>query len=277
MSREQWVAAHPYLAPLADLSNQIERSLAAIDVPAAAVPDWDAYRADYLAGVPLLESINAPVDLEPGTRIAIALVDRLAPVVSQERLASELRALSGYLQRTPHPAGAIVELLSGDVPAGAPFPGVLRYIAWTATARYLRPVTRAFDGVRDDQQWHRGYCPCCGSLPAMAQLVGVDHGRKRLLSCGCCGMRWQFKRTACPFCDGESQSIATVKIDSEPSLRIDHCSACSGYLKTYVGEGDEPLMLADWSSLHLDLIAHERGLKRQAASLYELEPASLPQ
>ena len=32
-------------------------------------------------------------------------------------------------------------------------------------------------------------------------------------------------------------------------------------------------MLSDWSSLHLDLIAHDRGLKRLAASLYEFEPA----
>ena len=33
------------------------------------------------------------------------------------------------------------------------------------------------------------------------------------------------------------------------------------------------LLLSDWSSLHLDLIAHDRGLKRLAASLYEFEPA----
>jgi hypothetical protein len=31
-------------------------------------------------------------------------------------------------------------------------------------------------------------------------------------------------------------------------------------------------LLSDWSSLHLDLIAHDRGLKRLAASLYEFEP-----
>lgn len=41
-------------------------------------------------------------------------------------------------------------------------------------------------------------------------------------------------------------------------------------------EGDfETLFLADWTSLHLDVIASDRGLKRLAASLYELEP-SLP-
>jgi hypothetical protein len=31
-------------------------------------------------------------------------------------------------------------------------------------------------------------------------------------------------------------------------------------------------LLSDWSSLHLDLIAHDRGLKRLAGSLYDFQP-----
>jgi FdhE protein len=53
-------------------------------------------------------------------------------------------------------------------------------------------------------------------------------------------------------------------------LRIDYCSFCRGYLKTYVGQGAEELFLADWTSLHLDIIASDRGLERRAASLYEM-------
>jgi transcription elongation factor Elf1 len=64
-------------------------------------------------------------------------------------------------------------------------------------------------------------------------------GRKRLLSCGCCGTRWQFKRTGCPFCETDSQRLASVTIEGEPGLRIDHCESCGGYLKTYDGQGNE--------------------------------------
>ena len=110
----------------------------------------------------------------------------------------------------------------------------------------------------------------------MAQLVGADSGRVRLLSCGRCGTRWQFKRTGCPFCETDSQRLASVAIEGESGLRIDHCEFCGGYLKTYDGQGNETLLLSDWSSLHLDLIAHERGLKRLAASLYEFEPVRHP-
>jgi formate dehydrogenase maturation protein FdhE len=140
----------------------------------------------------------------------------------------------------------------------------------------LRPVVQAFGEWRDEDKWLRRYCPTCGSPPAMAQLAGADPGRKRLLSCGCCGTRWQFKRTCCPFCDTQSDRLESVIVEGESGLRIDHCRACGGYIKTYDGQGEEALLLADWSSLHLDVIAHDRGLKRMAASLYEFDPARDP-
>jgi len=104
----------------------------------------------------------------------------------------------------------------------------------------------------------------------MAQLVGVDPAKKRLLSCGCCRTRWQYGRTRCPFCDVDSHRLAIVAVEGEAGLRVDSCEACKGYLKTLVGQVDETFLLLDWTSLHLDLAARDRGLKRLAGSLYEL-------
>ena len=226
--------------------------------------------------MPLLSSADTAVDLEPGGRMAAALLERLASGTSPEWLVAETRALNTDLRRAPKVSRRIADFLLGDETLAPPFPGLLRYLAWTAMARFLRPVVNAFDGWRDEERWLRRYCPTCGSLPAMAQLVGVDPGRLRLLSCGCCGTRWQFKRTGCPFCETDSQRLASVTIEGERGLRIDHCESCGGYLKTYDGQGNETLLLSDWSSLHLDLIAHDRGLKRLAASLYEFEPVRHP-
>lgn len=237
MTRDSWLAAHPYLKPLADFIAQVDRAMAGIEVLEARTPDWESYRPDFLAGVPLLTSTAASVDLEPGERMTAALLERLGPVISAE-----------------------------------PLPGMSQYVSRTAMARYLRPIVVAFDAWRDDDRWLRQYCPTCGSLPAMAQLVGADSGRKRLLSCGCCHTRWQFKRTGCPFCDSDSQQLASVTVEGEPALRIDHCASCGGYVKTYNGQTDEELLLSDWSSLHLDVIAQDRGLKRLAASLYDFQP-----
>jgi len=276
MTRDLWLEGHSYLRPIADLAAEVERVAGGIEIADVRMPDWDDYRADYLAGVPLLSSGDANVDLEPGGRMAAALLERLAAGTSPQSLVTEARALDAQVRRAPNAARRIADFLLGGETLAPPFPGLLRYLAWTASARYLRPVVRAFEAWRDEDRWLRRYCPTCGSLPAMAQLVGVDQGRKRLLSCGCCGTRWQFKRTGCPFCDADTQRLASVAIEGESGLRIDHCESCGGYLKTYDGEGNETLLLSDWSSLHLDLIAHDRGLKRLAASLYDFEYARNP-
>ena len=275
MTPDRWLEAHSYLRPLADLSAHVDRAAAGIEAFDAGIPDWDDYRQDFLAGVPLLSSADAAVDLEPGGRMAAALVGRLAAETSPAWLVAETRVLDAELRLAPDVSRLVVDFLLGDETITPPVPGLLRYVSWTAMARFLRPVVNAFDGWRDDEQWLRRYCPTCGSPPAMGQLVGADPGRKRLLSCGCCGTRWQFKRTGCPFCETDAHRLSSVSIEGESALRIDHCESCGGYLKTYDGFGDEALMLADWSSLHLDLIAHDRGLKRMAASLYEFDPGGV--
>ena len=105
----------------------------------------------------------------------------------------------------------------------------------------------------------------------MAQLVGVDPGRKRLLTCGRCATQWRYGRTMCPFCEADSQKLVSIVIAGESGLRVDHCESCKGYLKTYDGQGSEPVLLADWTSLHLDQLALDRGLARSASSLYDLD------
>ena len=105
----------------------------------------------------------------------------------------------------------------------------------------------------------------------MAQLAGKDPGRLRLLSCGRCRTRWRYGRTDCPFCENrDGHRLAAIDVEGQSGLRIDYCEHCRGYLKTYNGEGSESVLLADWTSPHLDLIARDRGLKRMAASLYEI-------
>ena len=273
MTLDSWLEAHPYLRPVAELSAEVDRAAAAIETLQAPIPDWEDYRPDFLAGVTLLHSAEAAIDLEPGGRTAAALIERLALARSSGWLAAETRALHADLQREPRAGRRIVDLLLGDESVVPLFPGLARYLGWTAMRRFLGPVVLAFNNWRDEEKWRRRYCPTCGSLPAMAQLIGEEHGRQRLLSCGCCGTRWHFKRTCCPFCESDSQRLESMTVEGESGLRIDHCASCGGYIKTYDGHGNESLLLSDWSSLHLDVLAADRGLKRLAASLYEFEPA----
>jgi FdhE protein len=267
---DDWLASHPYLRSVADLQAGVEAAVSALAVPsAAAVPSFDDYAADFHDGVPLLESMRVVIDLAPAEDAVVALVEKLASTDLPGPLAGHCQALNVELQSN---ADALEAALAGAVAPGASAQqGVLRFVAWTVMARYLQPVVGAFARWRDDERWLRNGCPTCGGKPAMGQLVGHDPGRLRLLACGCCRTRWRYRRTGCPFCDNQhDHRLAVVAVEGEVGLRIDYCDACAGYLKTATGEGSEEVLLADWTSLHLDLLARDRGLRRMAGSLYSL-------
>lgn len=274
MTLDGWVRAHAFLAPLAQLRSRIDAAIEAADITHPPIPQWSDYRGEFLEGVPLIHSVNVAINLDGAGRAIDAVVRTLSGELSDCALRDDMQALAVDL--SDRAAGDAVDWLLGDGGWTPSRPGSLRFVGWLVMAAALRPLVDAFTLARDDESWLRRYCPACGSPPAMAQLVGVDPGRRRLLACGCCGSRWRYKRTACPFCEVESHRLASVGIDGEGGLRIDFCESCRGYLKTYTGKGDERVLLADWTSLHLDLAARDRGLTRAAASLYELEETSTP-
>jgi FdhE protein len=271
MTRDVWLARHPYLQPVADLHAMVDAAMAEVSIPSPGIPTWDDYLDDFHAGVPLLRSSTIAIDFSCAESVIASLPEKLVSKSLQGNLAEESRALDAELHHDPDaPRRAVAWLLANDLFAPT-YPGLLQYLGWTVLARYLRPIMRAFEGWRDEECWLRNYCVTCGAPPAMAQLVGTDPGRLRFLSCGRCGTHWRYRRTGCPFCENaDDHRLAVVAVEAEGGLRIDHCVACGGYLKTYNGEGSESVLLADWTSLHLDIVALDRGLKRRASSLYEL-------
>ena len=271
MTRDAWLAAHPYLQPVADVQTLVETSAAEIDIPAAPIPDWEDYAADFHGGVPLLKSSSVVIDLSRPEAAVLSLIKKLASSSLPGTLAQQCRVLESELQPVSDSPGLGEAAVFGGDSFSPTDPGLFRYLGWTVLVRYLAPVVSAFEKWRNEERWLRNSCPTCGELPAMAQLVGKDPGRLRKLSCGRCKTRWRYRRTGCPFCDAQDEHrLAVVAVEGEGGLRIDYCEACGGYLKTYDGEGSESVLLADWTSLHLDLIARDRGLKRKASSLYEL-------
>ena len=268
---ESWLVVHPYLRPVAGLRSRVDRAVSELPDPTAAPPAWERYREELGEGVPLLSSAGAPVDLSPVGPLLEALVRKLEAEPLPGPVGAELSGLSSALRRDPELSPRVFSWLLGDASIEPPSPGLLRFLGWTVLARYLRPLVEAFAQWRDEDRWLRRYCPTCGSLPAMAQIAGTDPARHRLLSCGCCGTRWRYRRTQCPFCENDAHRLTGLKPEGEAGLRIDFCEECRGYIKTYDGQGQEPLLLADWTSLHLDLLAHQRGLVRQATSLYDVE------
>ena len=272
MTKQVWVETHPYLQSIAAFHAQVEFALDGISIPQVQIPRWDHYTSDFRIGVPLLHSPRAGIDIRPAGTVVTSLIEALASGPLPDLvLGEEVRSLATELRgKQDAPSRAVIWLIHEDGFVAARS-GLLRYLGWTVLARFLSPVVTGFGSWRDEEQWLHGYCPTCGSLPAMAQLVGSDPGRLRLLCCGCCGTRWRYRRMACPFCENQDgHRLAVLYVEGEKELRIDYCEHCAGYLKTYNGEGRESVLLKDWTSLHLDIMAGDRGLKRLAASLYQL-------
>jgi len=110
--------------------------------------------------------------------------------------------------------------------------------------------------------WNRGYCPACGSWPALAEVVG---GR-RVLRCSFCAVAWELATYACIYCEEDADPFVTAAADEERrDRRIELCSRCAGYLKTVDVPALSPfplLAIADLETMDLDLTAMERGHTR---------------
>ena len=141
MTRDAWLSAHPFLHAVADADEIVAAAAAEIAVPAIAIPDWNAYAGDFRAGVPLIRSAHAAIDLSAPQDAVLSLIEMLAASSLPGTVPQHCRALAA-------------DLLAGDAVSPAHH-GLFRYLAWAILARYLEPVVSAFDRWRNEDGWLR--------------------------------------------------------------------------------------------------------------------------
>ncbi|OGP91698.1 MAG: hypothetical protein A2156_02020 [Deltaproteobacteria bacterium RBG_16_48_10] len=115
----------------------------------------------------------------------------------------------------------------------------------------------------DPETWLKGYCPMCGSLPFLSLLK--EEVGKRYLLCSFCGYQWRMDRISCPFCKNKDQeSLHFFYGEGEETHRIDLCDKCRQYIKTidYRNLQESDPVLEDLATLHLDILASQKGYKR---------------
>jgi FdhE protein len=159
----------------------------------------------------------------------------------------------------------------------------LQPVLWEAAARCA--------ALTDVDRWDRGYCPVCGSWPALAELVGAE--KRRVLRCGRCGTAWSWLVLLCPYCGNDDhRSLGTLTEDAgavPPSAaaatsgesrakdRVDVCERCHGYVKSVATFHSVPtprLAAEDSATVQLDVGARERGYTRPGT--VEVETAGIP-
>src|SRR5688572_13194348 len=73
-------------------------------------------------------------------------------------------------------------------------------------------------------KWEQGYCPACGSWPALAEVAPAC---RRVLRCSFCAAAWAPAGTGCIYC-GESGERFTGHAATGAGCRLETCGACSG-------------------------------------------------
>lgn len=276
MDQARWLETHQFLAPIARFQELVERAIG--PAPAGGdLPAWEAYGPELERGVPLLASQAHGYDPVPAAaEVFLGACARLAEEDVPAALIEQLATIQVGLRRSPARAAKVVAWALAGADAGAedapPAAGLASFVAWMSLRRVLAPVIEVFATWRGDR-WTLGTCPTCGAQPSMAQLVAAGDARQRRLACGRCATRWRYRRLGCPHCPNEeADRLSALETDDAAGvpLRVDCCDACKGYVKTYAGEGDEGLILSDWTTLHLDVLAAQQGFRRAGASLYAL-------
>ncbi|MGZ3513403.1 MAG: formate dehydrogenase accessory protein FdhE, partial [Thermodesulfobacteriota bacterium] len=140
---------------------------------------------------------------------------------------------------------------------------VFSFLIQSSTKPSIEAAVEQLRGEVDSETWLKGYCPICGSLPSLS-LLKQEVG-KRYLLCSYCGYQWRIDRLFCPFCNNKDQeSLHYLFAEGEEAYRIDLCDKCHRYIKTidYRNLAESDPVLEDLATLHLDILASQKGYKR---------------
>jgi len=144
---------------------------------------------------------------------------------------------------------------------------ILKFLIHAAIYPSLRANAEMLKDQTDVRQWLRGYCPICGSSPYIGQFAA--EGQRSYL-CSFCGFEWPGERLKCPFCENaDHTSLHYFYEEGDEAHRMDVCDNCKSYIKTVDSRklNYEPdLQAEDIVTIHLDIIASEKGYRRPAPS-----------
>lgn len=161
---------------------------------------------------------------------------------------------------------------SDAIRMGASHRGMAPDLVWLAAELAISPFAHALQrGLLKPEDevvrtavdaWSHGYCPACGSWPALAEVSGGH----RVLRCSFCAFAWELASYACVYCAEEGEPFVTAAPDVErKDRRVEVCGNCGCYLKTVDVPSLSPfplLAIADLETMDLDGAAMQHGYQR---------------
>ena len=284
IARQRWEKVRherPDLGPAIDLQSRLltivvetGEIVQSTRLPRLSLPP--KYLAAKLGrGVPILAGEPIPVPVSVLKPALLGLCEALASggagdAATRISEAVELGRLDAASLLTASLARDQTAVREGAVHQGLA-PDLLWLAAELATGPFAYALQRALlaaprdtpDALSDAREkWTAGYCPLCGSWPAIAEVVGGHRG----LRCSFCALAWELPSYSCIYCGEDGEAFVTAAPDQERTdRRLELCGACRSYMKTVDVEGFSPFPLvaiADMETMDLDLAAMEHGYSR---------------
>ncbi len=132
-------------------------------------------------------------------------------------------------------------------------------IAEHAIRPFLRVVSEVFTEDLSSLET-KGSCPCCGEPIRLAVLEGKG---TKMIVCPRCEAKWQQKRLQCSCCGNEDhKKLSYYTVEEDKNLQIEVCEECNSYMKIIDTRKKYKKLtpfLLDVNSIHLDIIAQEKG------------------
>ena len=226
-------------------------------------------RKDLLAreGFPLMRKEDFPLDVAASIRLfrSLCRIGKAANphmAVQAEKISEVINNKKIDLKKLFE--GGVKEETIGRVAAESGLDEtILSFFLHSSIRPSIEAGVGQVRGEVDPETWRKGHCPVCDSLPSLSLLKG-EEGRRYLL-CSFCGYEWRMDRLCCPACDNRDQeSLKYFCGEGEEVFRIDLCDACHHYIKTidYRNLEESDPCLEDLATLHLDLLAAQKGYRR---------------
>jgi FdhE protein len=234
------------------------------------------YLAAKLArGVPALAGEPIPLPLPALTPTLLHLCDALASGGAGEAAQHIKDAIGGGTIEAGSLLASSLHRDQSAIRTGAAHRGLSPDLLWLVAELAVSPFVHALQQLLLGSAaapelrsaldaWNHGYCPVCGSWPAVAEVV-AGH---RTLRCSFCASAWELNSYACIYCGESGEQFVTAAPDEErKDRRVEVCSACGGYLKTIDVPELSPfplLSISDIETTDLDVAAMEHGYARPA-------------
>ena len=222
-------------------------------------------------GFPLINKDEFVIDLAAATSLFEAICD--AGLHANEKMHTTIRILEdafavNALRRQDlllrHADDAFLDSVIRDFTIDG---SILKLLIHMSIFPSLRAHVELLKDRLNLKKWFRGYCPICGSSPYLSQLKDEGH---RYLLCSFCGFEWPSERLKCPFCENADHTkLHYFYAEGDEAHRIDLCDTCKQYIKTVdsrkLAYAPDP-ELEDIVTIHLDILASEKGYQKPVAS-----------